>query len=491
MKKELLRIDHLSKKNSEGTLSLEDVSFQVFAGEIFGLICADNIDKEEIIRVLFQNIPISYGAVYINEQLVISYRNSSGTRNAIAIIDHVNRLVDGLTVADNVFVLRSGFRKYLIRSQTLDAQLAGFCKKLGVTIRGEDMLESLSAFEKCVVELLKAMVAGVHLIVVKDLSNLLGAADLLRFQELLQELTNDGYGILYICDHHEEAFAISDRAALMIDASIAWIREKQEFDENLIWRYMLKFRDFEKIQHTVTKKKQAISIEKLYYGAIRGLDLTVRAGECVTVVDVDNKIFSDLVNVASGQAVPQSGRIVVAGQEILPRSKWQNIAVIQQSPTQTMIFSEMTIMDNLCFLAGEKWPRIWTDQKIRANIAHEYKQYAPEALAANSRLEGLSATGLLDIVYARVHLANPAVCICVQPFFGADMHMRRHILEWIKTLCEKNMALILLLVNLSDSLMIAEQLYLLSDGKVAQIYESDAFTVFGSKSIPQKSIRSE
>lgn len=491
MKKELLRIDHVSRRNSEDALSLEDVSFQVFAGEIFGLICADNLGKDEIIHVLFRNIPISYGAVYINERLVNSYRSSSGSRNPITVIDRMNRLVEGLTVADNVFVLRPGFRKYFIRSQTLDAQLTGFCEKIGVNIRGGVMLESLSTFEKCVVELLKAMVAGIRLIVVKDLSNILGAADLLRFQELLQKLADDGYGILYLCDHHEEAFSISDRAALMIGASIAWIREKEKFDENLIWKYTLKFRNFEKSSLTATKNKPVISIEKLRYGAIKELDLTVQAGECITVVDVDNKIFSDLVNVVSGQAAAQSGRILVAGKEMARRSKWQNVAVIQQSPIQTMIFPEMTIMDNLCFLAGEKWPKIWTDRSIRNNIKHEYKQYAPEALSSDSTLESLSVTGLLDIVYARVHLANPAACICVQPFFGADMYMRRHILEWIKKLCEKNIALILLLVNLSDSLMIAEQLYLLSDGRVAQIYESDDFIVFGSKSIPPRSILKE
>ena len=71
----------------------------------------------------------------------------------------------------------------------------------------------------------------------------------------------------------------------------------------------------------------------------------------------------------------------------------------------------------------------------------------------------LSRRTLYDLVYYRMHLYRPAVVFCVQPFFGADMYRRRHIIDLLELLRARGIALVLLMVNISDSLSVADLLH--------------------------------
>lgn len=57
-----------------------------------------------------------------------------------------------------------------------------------------------------------------------------------------------------------------------------------------------------------------------------------------------------------------------------------------------------------------------------------------------------------DVVYLRILLQNPKVVFCIQPFQGADMELRIHIWKLREQVLEKGAALVILDINLADSL---------------------------------------
>ena len=70
-----------------------------------------------------------------------------------------------------------------------------------------------------------------------------------------------------------------------------------------------------------------------------------------------------------------------------------------------------------------------------------------------------------DLVYGRILLQKPKVVFCVQPFNGAEMPLRIHICELLEMLLEKGIAVVILAVNLADSLALADRLIKIKDGK--------------------------
>ena len=157
MKEEVLRMEHVTTEDSKET-NLEDFGFHIFKGEIYGLICINENGKELLLELLERNISIKYGKVYYNEKLVNSHNHNENSQNKIYIIGHKENLLENLTVAENIFVMRPGLKKYFIDKNKLAKQVRIHMQELGVEMNPNEYIAKLSVFERCVVELVKAVI---------------------------------------------------------------------------------------------------------------------------------------------------------------------------------------------------------------------------------------------------------------------------------------------------------------------------------------------
>lgn len=121
VRKELLRISHVSLER-DGEQLLDNLEFQMFAGEIFGLVARNRKGQKEMVDLICRNDPITLGSVWYDGKIVNSYSYSSGESNKVALIEQKSHLVQGLSVVDNLFILREGFKKYFINEQVIFQQ---------------------------------------------------------------------------------------------------------------------------------------------------------------------------------------------------------------------------------------------------------------------------------------------------------------------------------------------------------------------------------
>lgn len=86
MRKELLRISHVDLER-DGEQLLDDLEFQMFAGEIVGLVARNRKGQKEMVDLICRNDPISLGSVWYDGNVVNSYAYSSGESNKVALIE--------------------------------------------------------------------------------------------------------------------------------------------------------------------------------------------------------------------------------------------------------------------------------------------------------------------------------------------------------------------------------------------------------------------
>lgn len=128
MKKEIFRMERVTYKEAE-VIRLEDFNLQIYEGEIMGMVPFNGYGMTEFLELLQTNIPIYDGYIYYNGELVNSWKESSGTHNRISIIQAKSSLVESMTVADNVFVMRSGFRQEVIRDKAAEQAASAVFKR--------------------------------------------------------------------------------------------------------------------------------------------------------------------------------------------------------------------------------------------------------------------------------------------------------------------------------------------------------------------------
>lgn len=476
MKEEVLRMDRITCME-QGVTELNHFCLDIDAGEIMGLIPINDTGLSTLLRLLRQNLPLHYGYVYYRGRLVNHWQESNLGYNRIAVIESRSGLADDLTVADNVFVLRQGFKKRIIRRKVLNRQLEPFLQETGVELSADACARDLSVFPRFVTELVKAVVAGCRLIVLMEPGSVISDTRLDSLQRILRHYASEGISFLYVSRHYEEARQICSRAAIMVNGQIAKVVDTAETPPETLQCFGV-----EAYTQMVRRQERgrpagdttpALVMSGVRYGHIRGLDLSVGAGECVVLQDLNNHILSDLIVLFSGRRKPASGTITVDGRPF----RWfdcRDIAVIQQQPTQTMLFPDLSYMDNLCFTLDHRMPDIWRRAAPRRSICDEMGPLL-DPRVFDRPVEALSLKEKYDLVYTRVLLQRPHAAICVQPFMCADVEQRMQIWRLMERLLEKGISVVILAVNLADSLSLADRLIRVRDGRVQAVYTRDDF----------------
>lgn len=475
MKKEILRMENVITEDIDKT-NLDNFNIHVFQGEIMGLIGVNDYGKEVLIDLICNNTPIKFGRIYFANVLVNSFRYSDGSGNKVYVIGQESRLVNDLTITDNIFVLRKGLKKYVISKKVLESQLEQLMKKLDVSIDSKALCHDLSEYERCVAEILKAVIQGVKLIVVNDLSNILSAVDMQNYMSLLVKMAKNNYSILYMGNHPEEIFPICDRVAFMQNGKVIKVMDKKEMAHKRIQPYTIAFENNQTAD--CCENKERIYFRNLCTTYLEKISFSVQRGECVVLYDKSSKLQLDIVNFLSGERNSISG-IIEFGNQVHNLKKVEKhfesqIAVIGKDAIQSMLFYNMSYIDNMCFLLDKKIHSSNITWKVKKSIQGEYhKELGDEVYALD--LRKLDKKSLYNLIYYRIHLLNPKIVFIVQPFSNADMYLRLHIIQLIRVLKKKGIAVVILAVSISDSLHVAEKFLLLEEGVIKEEYLRDDF----------------
>lgn len=476
MKDEVLRMERVTSIR-EGVTILNNFNLNIYRGEILGLFCMDGNGLESLIELIGENRPIHYGRIYFHEQLVNNHLHSNLSRNRVVVIEKRSRLVDHLTVADNMFVLRDGFKRHVINPKSFDAQIRKLFENLNFTVSSGTYADRLTAFKRCMVELIKAVATGTRLIIINDISNFLSAADLERFHSAIRYYALSGVSFLYICNHHEEIFRICDRMALMENGRIFRLLEKKDMNVANMQPYIdiqvtdsINNNDKTYNNSPDNNSMQAVmEFGNVKTGALDQISFSVYPGECLVLLDINNTVQNDFLNLFSGQSRPSSGTILVGCEPLKTSLQRRRIAIIKEKPAQSMLFPDISYLDNLCFTADHRLKELWSSGRIRKSVIKQYLPVVGEDIYAPDLMK-LSTKALYSLIYNRVDFQHPLVALCIQPFSGADFYLRLHVIELIRKLLERGTAVMLLTVSLSDSLQLADRILVIKKGRISMEY---------------------
>ncbi len=480
MRKEILRMENITLEEN-GEAYLDNLNFYVLQGEIMGLIVADIKGSSQLIELICTNRPIRFGRVYFEGKLVNQYAHSDLSENRVYVIEERGRLIDSLTVSDNLFVMRRGFKKYIINNKVLDGQTDRLMQEMGLSIDPQKRISALGAFERCIVELLKAKLMGCRLVVLDRVSNFLSQKELWYFQEAVRALGRQGISFLYIGNHHQEVFRIADRAAVFNQGIIWKVFEKEEMKDNALDPYAISF-DLSGSQNRMPEKEAVLEFDRVRMGDGKPLSFSLRRGECLMILDQDNQNWEAIARVMAGEAAIAGGRILLEKRPYVvvePEDFMSaGIAVIPDNPVERFLFRDMSYMENLTFLL---------DRKIRyGNIKSSYlksvrREYQPRVGACIDamNIDALTIRERYGLAYYRIHLLHPKVAVCVQPLAKGDMYCRRYVLDLIQELKNSGISVLILTSNIADNMDVSDRMIVLQNGMIAAEYEKEEFEKAG------------
>ncbi len=226
------------------------------------------------------------------------------------------------------------------------------------------------------------------------------------------------------------------------------------------------------------EKKTVLSLSRIAGEVLTDFTMEVYEGECLVVQNLDEQVLRDILSVLCGDRKPKKGEIRMEGRAIHPAA-CKDLALISADPTRTMVFQGMSYLDNLCMGLARRVPGIWKNTRMKNSVRREYEENLGEDVFLMP-VEALEEKQRYQLVYTRVLLQKPKVVVCVQPFRGADLTHRVLIWKMMEMLLDRGMAVVILTINLADSMSLADRLICVSKEGIVQEVEKEAF---GSLSI--------
>ena len=289
-----MRLERVTYKE-QGYELLAGLEFAVSEGEIMGLLPINSYGLEALLKLLRENTPLYDGYVYYQDKLVNSWKDMRRTYNKITIIGNTSSLIDGQTVACNIFVLRPGFKKEILDFSIYEKQLEPFLKEIGVdSISAGTSVEKLPVFERIIVELLRAVVAGHKLVIMHEIGTLLSETELERIHQITRFYAERGIAFIYISLHFEELLQICTKAAIMSNGTVLKILHDNEMEADIL-RTCSKEYDRKVIDSMCERERRkndvlAASIKGLCGNIVKDLSFDIHQGECIVIQSLDQRM---------------------------------------------------------------------------------------------------------------------------------------------------------------------------------------------------------
>ena len=483
MKRELLRIDHVTITENEEIL-LNNINFNMYSFEIMGFIAKEEKGVSKFIELICRNIAINTGSVWFAGNIVNRYSYSDNQLNKVYLLEEKSHLVESLSIADNIFVLRQGFKKLIISERVLEKQVMQYIKEHRLTIDIYSNISDLSSIDRCIVELIKADIMGYKLIIVDNPASYLTKNELEELYKVLLMLKKKGISVLYIGNHHEEVFNIADRTSLYSDGYIKKVFDYEEMTDGNIKPYISEwFFESSKLQEVSfagQEERYVLFFDKVCHNITKGLSFALSKGECLTLIDMDNGLAQEISDILTGNIHIKSGKVIMSGRNCTDSLYGsnniidENILILSGDTTEKNLFKDMSYLDNLMFMLDRRLKKSIIKNSIRRSIYREYKDVAGDSINEKN-LKNLKFTELIKLVYLKVLIYRPKFVYCIQPLARGDMLARVKILGLIKELMSEGISVLIVSTNCSDLLEVADRVSFIEQGRIKASYDKEEF----------------
>ena len=224
----LMRIVGL-RKSYGGLRAVDDVTFDVYRGEILALVGDNGAGKSTLIKALAGAQPPDSGSIEIDNRPVSLRTPRDAEAAGIGCLHQGLGLVDALDVPENVFLGRELQIKVFGIVPQLDhgrmrARTIELLDRFGIHLpKLNEPVMRLSGGQRQTVAISRLLLQDVRLVIMDEPMAALGVEEGRRVLDLVRSMREEGISIIVISHNLEHVFQLADRIAVMKNGKLVGV----------------------------------------------------------------------------------------------------------------------------------------------------------------------------------------------------------------------------------------------------------------------------
>ncbi|PEE43634.1 ABC transporter ATP-binding protein [Bacillus pseudomycoides] len=467
-----------------GIVANDNITLQVKQGEIHALLGENGAGKSTLMNVLFGLYQPEQGEIKIKGNPVNITNPNIANDYGIGMVHQHFMLVHNFTVTENIILGNEPKNKGKIAIDEAAKEIKQLSEQYGLAVDPYAKIEDISVGMQQRVEILKTLYRGAEILIFDEPTAVLTPQEIHELIQIMKKLVQEGKSIILITHKLKEIMEVCDRCTIIRKGKGIGTVDVANTDEHKLAELMVGRQvNFKTEKIDARPKEDVLSIANLVVHdvrqlpAVKGLDLTVRAGEIVGIAGIDGNGQSELIEAITGLRKVESGSIAINGKEItnwpVRRITEEGVGHIPEDRHKHGLVLDFSVRDNIVLQTYYKNPfsnkGILNFSKITKKAKELIEQFDVRTPSEQTVARALSGGNQQKAIIAREVDRDPDLLIAAQPTRGLDVGAIEFIHKKLIEQRDKGKAVLLLSLELDEILNVSDRVAVIYEGKIVAI----------------------
>lgn len=480
----VLRLAGISKA-FPGVKALQDVSLELYAGEVTALIGENGAGKSTVVKVLTGIYQPDAGTVEIMGQPVRLGSADEAARAGVTAIHQETVLFDDLTVAENIFIGHAPrTRLGLIDWAAMNEQARALLSRIGANLNPAIRLRDLGIASRHLVAIARALSVDARVVIMDEPTAALSHKEIHELYELVERLKAEGKAILFISHKFDEIFRIADRYTVFRDGQFVGAGRMAEVTEGKLVQMMVG----RSVDQIFPKRAHNIGAPALTVAGychpteFEDIGFTLRKGEILGFYGLIGAGRSEVMQALFGITRPSKGACRVGDDIAVIRSTANaidlGIVYVPEDRGRQGVVKGLPIFQNITLPSLPRTSRAGFLRLAREfALSRDYTRRLDLRAASLDQDVGLLSGGNQQkVVIAKWLATKPRVIILDEPTKGIDIGSKAAVHEFMAELAAEGLAVIMVSSEIPEILGMSDRVIVMREGRIVAELAGEAMT---------------
>ena len=463
----------------------KDISISVRPGTIHGIIGENGAGKSTLMSILYGFYKADSGEIFIDGRKTEIPDSQAAIAAGIGMVFQHFKLVQNFTVLENIVLGAEDGRLLKPSLSKARETLVELEREYGLNVDPDAVIEDIGVGKQQRVEILKALYRQAEILILDEPTGVLTPAEADQLFRILGRLREEGKTIILITHKLREIMDITDTVSVMRRGEMTATVKTSETSPEHLAELMVGRKVLLRVDKApATPGKPVLEVENLQVvddkgvQRLRGIDLTVRAGEILGIAGVAGNGQSELLEVLGGMRAG-TGSIRLNGQPLDlggagsdgQSRRAQSVAHVPEDRQHEGLIMDFHAWENVAFgyhhdPAYQRNSLLMDNAALRRDTEAKMVKFDVRPPDPWLTAKNFSGGNQQKIVVAREIERNPDLLLVGQPTRGVDIGAIEFIHQQIVALRDQGKAILLVSVELEEIFSLADRIAVMFDGTI-------------------------
>ena len=464
-------------KSFPGVKALDNVRFELRAGEVHALMGENGAGKSTMMKILSGVYTKDAGEVRVDGQAVDIQSPAHAQALAIGIIHQELHLMPHLSAAQNVFIGREPRKAlgWFLDEDQLNRDAQVLFDRIHLDVAPTTRIGSLTVARQQMVEIAKAVSHQSRVLIMDEPTAALNDREIEELFRIVRQLKSEGVGIVYISHKMDEIQRISDRITVMRDGcTVGTVPADTPMADVIAMMVGRRLESSEKRIPDTSGNDVLMAVRNLHRGKlVRDVSFSVRKGEILGFAGLMGAGRTEVMRAIFGADPLESGEVHVHGKLVKIRQPVDAVAAgigyLSEDRKNFGLATGMSVEANVTLPSLSrylKW-RVVLDRSASETTATEMvDKLKVKTPTIHQRSRLLSGGNQQKVVIAKWLVRDCDILIFDEPTRGIDVGAKAEIYKLLQGLADQGKAIVVISSELPEVLRLSHRILVMCEGRI-------------------------